>query len=83
MIEQQHIGTATITVENDDFVNGCQAGYLRFEVDHKGNPIPEEEIYACIASNIYNTLNTSNYNAGFVTGWITALLGKNGVEVQR
>jgi hypothetical protein len=55
MIERKVSDKTTISVTTDDFLNGWEAGYLRFVTEQQGKPITKQ---------INNVHNPSLYNAG-------------------
>ena len=77
MPEHKAIGSTTIIVENDDFANSYQAGYLRYITDWKEKPLTDLEAYHFIASTILHVSRSNRSNAGYIVGWIAGLLGKH------
>ena len=71
------VGNTNVIVNNDDFANAMQAGYLLFHTEYQGKPLSDADIYGVIAQHIYAIRRPSTYNAGFVVGWIKGLLEGN------
>ncbi len=68
------IGGSSISLKDDEFGNGFQVGYLHFKTDFQRKPITDELLYTVMAQNIYNVTHTDRCNAGYLVGFITALL---------
>ena len=68
------LGTSPITLKDDEFGNGFQVGYFHFKKDFQGKPITDELIYTVIAQTSIDVRHTSRCNAGYLTGFIAALL---------
>jgi hypothetical protein len=70
------IGTATITITNDhEFFNGWQSGYLAFHVSDK-QTYRDVDILTLLQSRMMDTTNSPLDNAGYVTAWLDALIGR-------
>lgn len=83
MSQFQYIGNTRVLVSNDEFANGYQVGYLQHKLDycstslkydHTTKTLSEMDIYALIVGVITNIHHAGRYHAGYVTGWIAALL---------
>lgn len=70
----QPIGNTTIFVTDDEYGSGYQVGYLQYKLDYKSNAPTEMDIYALIIGVITSVRHSGRYHAGYVTGWIAALL---------
>ncbi len=68
------VGETRVSVQNDQFAQGMQAGYMLFLTEQQGKPLSDAQIYELIAQSIYHVRTTTTYNAGFVVGWIKGLL---------
>ncbi len=73
MSECIQIGTP-VTVSNDEFANGFQVGYLHFKTDFQHRPITDKLIYTVIMQNIIDVHRHDANNAGYIVGWVVALL---------
>ncbi len=73
MSEQKQIGNATMTVADDEFANGYQAGYLRYITTYKGHLLTDIEVYSFLARTLSDIDNTDQWNAGYILGWGAAL----------
>jgi len=67
------LGNTTVVVESSDFVEGYQVGYSWFIGQYDGTVINEAHIYAMLAVTINSVRHSSNYNAGYICGWMIAL----------
>ncbi len=74
MSESLRLGNTTITVANDDFANAFQIGYLRYKLDYRTTSLTDIEVYAFYVGTITSVLNPGCFNAGYLTGWVAALL---------
>jgi hypothetical protein len=63
-------------VEKTDkgFIDGICSGYLTYYSEYEGKQLTDLDVYAFIAQNIADANDTNTFNAGYCTGWITALL---------
>jgi hypothetical protein len=68
------LGVTTILAKDDKFSQAYQAGYQRFLTGFKGMPLTDSRIYDVLARNINDVLHTDRENAGYVVGWLAALL---------
>jgi hypothetical protein len=73
-VELLQLGNTPIQVQDDEFGNGFQVGYLHFKADFQGKPITDELLYTVIAQTFVDVRHTSRCNAGYLTGFILALL---------
>ncbi len=70
------LGTIPISVENEEFSKGYQEGYLRFTEHYQSKPLTDANVYGFLARNIYDTMTTDRYRAGYIVGWCAALHGQ-------
>lgn len=70
-----HFGNP-IQVQDDEFVHGFQIGYLHFKTDFANLIITDDLVYTVITQNIIDVRRFDRHNAGYITGWIAALLEK-------
>jgi hypothetical protein len=72
----QHIMGRPYRVHDDGFARSYVAGYQRFMNDHPDpkKPVGDGYIYGFIFKNICDPLNSNYENAGYIIGWIAALL---------
>ncbi len=70
------LGDTPITLKDDEFGNGFQVGYLHFKKDFQDKLITDELIYTIIAQTFIDVFHTHRCNAGYLVGFISALLEK-------
>jgi hypothetical protein len=68
-----YVDTAVITTHDKQFFEGLQGGYTDFLTAYQGKILSEQDIYLLIMK-IVDVQRTGTYQAGFITGWMTALL---------
>ena len=59
---------------DDAFTHAYQVGYLQFKVDYATTTPSVMDIYAFIVGTITSVHHSGRYLAGYVTGWIAALV---------
>ncbi len=74
MSELKHIGNTTIVVADDEFAHAYQVGYLQYKLDESQKTLSDMDIYAFYVGVITSVRHSGRYNAGYVTGWIAALV---------
>ena len=74
MSEFKYIGNTTILVADDEFAHAYQIGYLQYKLDYSTKTLSEMDIYAVYVGVITSVHHSGRYNAGYLTGWIAALL---------
>ncbi len=70
----QHIGNTTIVVADEEFAHAYQVGYLEYKLDYHTKTLSDMDMYALIVGVITSVRHPGRYHAGYVTGWIAALL---------
>lgn len=73
MLEEKSIGNITVAVQDDEFFDGYQAGYLRFRTHYQGKTLSEGDMRMFLARNYFDGSATTRYNVGYITGWYAAL----------
>ncbi len=76
MGERIVLGTTTVDLSSEDFSRGYQEGYLRFTTYYQGKPLTDADVYGFLARNIYDSMTTDRYRAGYIMGWSAALHGQ-------
>ncbi len=71
---QQPIGNTTIIVQDDEFAHAYQVGYLQYKLDYSTKTLSDMDIYALYVGVMTSVRHSGRYHAGYVTGWIAALL---------
>jgi hypothetical protein len=73
MVEEKIVGNITIAVQDDEFFDGYQAGYLRFRTHYQGKTLSEGDMRLFLARKYFDGSSTTRYNVGYITGWYAAL----------
>jgi hypothetical protein len=68
-----YVDTAVITTHDKQFFEGLQNGYADFLIAYQGKILSEQDVYVLIMK-IVDVQRAGTYQAGFVTGWMTAML---------
>ena len=67
------VGNIAITTHDRQFFGGIQCGYNEFLLAYQGKILTKKDVYAtCIK--IVDLKQPSTYQAGFITGWMAAML---------
>jgi hypothetical protein len=75
MSEVVHLNDTPIHIQDDDFINGYQIGYLHYKQDFKGRvTITDQFLYNTIMQNIIDVQHTGRCNAGYLVGFIAAMI---------
>jgi len=74
MSQLQPIGNTTLVVADDEFAHAYQVGYLQYKLDYSTKTLSEMDIYTLYVGVITSVRHSGRYNAGYLTGWIAALL---------
>lgn len=74
MSELKKIGDTTICVTDDEFAHAYQVGYLRYKTEYLHKTLSDMDIYAFYVGVMTSVRHSGRYNAGYVTGWIAALV---------
>ncbi len=57
-----------------DFTDGVCSGYLTYYDQFQNKRLTDLDVYAFIIQNITDVHGTDQFNAGYCTGWIEALI---------
>jgi hypothetical protein len=69
------VGNTAINVQDSDFQYGYQRGYARFHERYAYTKLTDWDVSKFIILNIVDGfVSSERANAGYVTGWIAALL---------
>ncbi len=78
------IGQGTVLVNNEDFLNGYQAGHLAFSLDARLFQMTNEHIAAIMMEKLENIDCPEQYNIGYCIGWTATLATKgNNIPTRR
>ncbi len=83
MSESLRIGDTTIIVTDDAFANAFQTGYLRYKVDYLNTPLTDMDLYAFYVGTMIDVQHAGRYDAGYLTGWVAALLERKDEKGER
>ncbi len=73
MLEENPVGNITIAVQDEEFFDGYQSGYLCFRTHYQGKMLTEGDIHSFLVHNFFAGNTTERYNIGYITGWYAAL----------
>lgn len=68
-----YVDNAVITAQDKQFFEGFQHGYADFLMGYQGKILSDQDIYA-LTMTIVDVQHTATHQAGFITGWMTAML---------
>ncbi len=68
-----YVDNAVVTTQDKQFFEGFQHGYTDFLMAYQGKILSDQDIYA-VTMGIVDVQHTGTYQAGFITGWMTAML---------
>lgn len=68
-----YVDNAVITAQDKQFFEGFQHGYADFLIAYQGKILSDQDIYA-VTMKIIDVQHTGTYQAGVITGWMTAML---------
>ncbi|HEU5379652.1 MAG TPA: hypothetical protein VFV38_29870 [Ktedonobacteraceae bacterium] len=71
-----HVGKGSILVDNEDFINGYQAGVLACQADCRRFAINNENVGAILTENLENPDKPEQYRIGYCIGWVVTLATK-------
>ncbi len=57
-----------------DFTDGVCSGYLTYYDEYEGKQLTDLDVYAFLIQNITDVHGTDQFNAGYCTGWLEALI---------
>jgi hypothetical protein len=70
------VGQGCIVMTSEDFVNGYQAGHLSYMLEARTVMVTDEALMTLIADRFANKDQSERYNAGYIVGWLAALVCK-------
>jgi len=68
-----YVDNAVITAQDQQFFEGFQQGYTDFLMACQGKILSDQDIYT-ITMKITDVQHTGTHQAGFIAGWMTAML---------
>jgi hypothetical protein len=74
IIHTFQVSNTAIQVQNESFQRGYQHGYRRFSQRYAQKPLADWDVYRFVLRNILDTYTTELECAGYVTGWMAALV---------
>ena len=69
-----NVPAESVVESSAEFRNGVCSGYLSYYDDCQGKLLTEVDVYNFLAQNIADKSGTDQFNAGYCTGWIEALV---------
>ena len=57
-----------------DFTDGVCSGYITYYDEYEGRQLTDQDVYAFLIQNIADVCDTDQFNAGYCSGWIDALM---------
>jgi hypothetical protein len=77
MSEILQLNSTPVQVKDDEFATGYQVGYLHFKKDFQGKVLITDELLSTIVAQTFiDVHHTGRCNAGYLVGFIAALLEK-------
>ena len=73
--ESRQIGTTIIHVQDDEFINGFQAGTFLYRLQASPAGFTDQGIYTFLCQHCLDVHTTDRYRAGAIAGWFAALYG--------
>ncbi len=70
------IGSGSLVVTSEAFLNGYQAGHLAYMADGLDAVFSDTRLTTLIVEKLERMEYSDAYNTGFVVGWITTLVNK-------
>ncbi len=64
----------SVVESNAEFRDGACSGYLTYYDDYQSKQITDIDVYNFLVQNITDMSGTHQFNAGYCTGWIEALI---------
>jgi hypothetical protein len=78
------IGKGTMLVDNEDFINGYQAGHLACTLDCRHFPVTNENVIAIFMEKLEDIDLPWQYGLGYCIGWTATLTTKgNSIAFQQ
>ena len=69
-----NVTTMPVVESSAEFRDGVCSGYLTYFDEYKSKPLTGADVYNFLAQNIMDVSGTHQFNAGYCTGWIEALI---------
>jgi hypothetical protein len=75
-----NVSTKPVFESTAEFRDGACCDYLTYYDEHIGRPLIGSDVYYYfLRLNIIDTCSTDQFNAGYCTGWIEALIEDKGI----
>ena len=73
MIQQRAtIGTAFLTISDEDFVQGYHEGYTTYQNYHSQEDAVDTATLLFLIKNGWDAGHSDQWNTGYITGWLAA-----------
>ena len=69
-----NVSAMPVVESNAEFRDGVCSGYLTYFDEYQSKPITDTDVYNFLIQNIRDVHGTDQFNAGYCTGWIEALI---------
>lgn len=73
--ECRRLGTTTIQLHDDEFMNGYQAGHMAYGLDVQAKLLTDHDLYAFLSKHLLSVFSTDRFRAGYISGWYAGLYG--------
>lgn len=70
------IGQGTLLVNDEDFINGYQAGHMAYQLQAKAATFTNTSVTEMMMEKLESLEFKEQYSVGFVVGWIATLASK-------
>jgi hypothetical protein len=70
---QTMLGDTIIFLQDEQFIEGYEAGRFSFRLKHRNHPLTEQEIYHELMQTLCTAHLTDRWKAGYVLGWAITL----------
>ena len=68
------VSAKPVVESNPEFRNGVCCGYLTYYDEYEGKSLTGSDVYHFLMQNVTDVRGTNQFNAGYCTGWIEALI---------
>ncbi len=69
-----NVSTKPLVESTAEFRDGVCCGYLTYYDEHAAKQLTGSDVYHFLVQNIIDVRGTDQFNAGYCTGWVEALI---------